>query len=74
MDKMRCRREAFQRNPNVINTPRSQTNKTPDTMDIDKVKKKTDQWRCFKCGSTGHLIQNCPDSEGNHAIEEKQDF
>jgi hypothetical protein len=54
------------------------TTRTPvskdDAMDINKIKKKTNTRKCFKCGKTSHLICNCPDSKGNQAIEEKQDF
>jgi hypothetical protein len=70
MDEMRHRWEAFRKNPTHPRITRPNPKQNTEAMEVDKMKS-VDSRKCFKCGKPGHLIRNCPDSEGNWAIEEK---
>jgi hypothetical protein len=45
--------------------------KEPNAMDIDAMKKKSNEQKRFRCDKVGHLVQNCPDVALNQFMEGK---
>jgi hypothetical protein len=72
MDKMWRRHEAH-RKGNPMHKPKEGVWNS-NAMEIDSTKKKTSEDRkCFRCGNSGHLIQNCQEKIKNREII-KKDF